>query len=330
MASRCRGDEIGSHTGLKIPGRNKPLRVSSSLTPGTTTMDFPYGEIVTDIPAEIVVPEAWPEFGAIAHAAPLCKRELLDVHPRGVRWSLWPLTFEEYYSDTEPDITASQHMPLAYNRVALWRRLKRTDIPKGWLCTSRKTERIDGFYQLDPARDFVKDWNRNAKRNLREWQHKSQDKKYRIEEISLDEFGAAFAQSTVAKKIGSSYLEMAKRKQQVPEVKNNSQILGVRELNTGTIIAGNINIYSPTYGMSSREFPFILTQAQGVHASVGLVHHWFEESLRRNLKFVYTTHFWYPGKPKSWKNFSRFKSQFGYKYIVHPPVLWRFVRGKFW
>ena len=290
-------------------------------------MQFPYGEITVP-PPFFAPPEMWPEFGHVATPPNICAREEVGVHPKGIRWSLWPITFEEYVGDLEPDIAAAKSGALARNRLVMWKRLHDTGPIRGWRSLSKKPSRIDGYYVLSKDKEYTADWSKSARRDLREWQKKYLHSKCIIEAITVDEFVEAYKKSTVAKKTHAVFLEILRRKQQLPACRENSTMWGVRDIATGNVIAGNVNYYSPTYGSSVREFPFILPEARGGHASVALMDHWMSEARKRGHYILLATHFWQPGEPRSWKGFSAFKAQFGYTYVACPPTLWKFVGGK--
>jgi hypothetical protein len=326
MASSRRGDGIGRHTGLKIPGTTKKVRVGSIPTPGTA-MQFPYGNLIPP-PDGFAPPEAWEEFGALAYPVSLCRREAVGTSPRGMRWSAWPLTFEEYVSDTEPDLDASHSGELAYNRIVTWRRIARTDTPKGWRQLHKKPWRIDAFFELKDD-TYVNQWHKDTRRNLREWRTQAPGR-YAIEEVSLEEFVAAYRTSTTYKKIGLDQLHSLVRKHAMPLPRKHLTLWGVRDLKSGKLIAGTGVFFFPERGASVRECPFATPQGRAAHAIVGLMDHWFAESLQRGIARLQFTHFWHPGAPRAWKGFSEFKSHFGLQYVAYPPELWRFVRGKFW
>ena len=142
-----------------------------------------------------VPPEAWPEYGHESDPAPICKREKLQGG--ALRWSLWPLCFEEYIGDTEPDIAASSNGELAYNRFVIWRRVARTKGALGWFAPSKKAPEVDGFKLLEG--DVTDGWNKNARRDLTLWQKNYEGKTHTIEQISLAEYATAYAQRTIAK-----------------------------------------------------------------------------------------------------------------------------------
>jgi hypothetical protein len=288
-------------------------------------IDFPYGEIVSELPEGFMPPDAWPEFGAIATLPPMCQVETVGTHPEGLRWRLWPLCFEEYISDSEPSLADSAEGKLSSNRVIKWKRIANTDIPPGWHATSKYPWRIDGFCMLDKNIDYTSQWSRIARRHLKIWKEAHE---YRVEEISLDEFAAAYKKSTVASKIGSIGISILKKRYAAAASHNQTMLWGVRNRHTGAIVAGVAVHYLLAHKSAVHECPFVLQEGQLVHAMVGLIDHWFAESIKREVPLQCMTHFWHPGLPKSWQGFSEFKSHFGLKYIAYPPELIRFTRGK--
>lgn len=287
-------------------------------------MDFSYGPLTTDIPAFFMPPDAWPEYGHEADPAPICKREPLGAG--ALRWALWPLCFEEHVGDTEPDTASFSRGTLAYNRLVTWRRIARTTGARGWFAPSKKSPEIDGFKLLQD--DVTAGWNKNARRDLSLWQKNHEGVTHTIERISLKEYAAAYARSTIAKRYNAHRMRDLERKYALPLVAAHTDLWGVRNRATGTIVAGTAVISSPTFRASTHFAPFIHPEARAIFAATGLIYHWFADAQKKGHLFVVTTNFWYPGKPKEWKGFSEFKSHFGFSYIAYPPVLYRFVRGK--
>ncbi len=290
-------------------------------------MKFIYGNILKDHPRGIAPPEAWPEFGMIAGPEPICRKELVGNEPKGVRWSLWPLTFEEYVSDSEPDLAKSKEGALARNRIIMWKRIGRTDIPKEWHRSSDMPWRIDGFHEIAEGTDYISRWQHNARRDSRIWKERYLDKAYAIQEIPLEEFESAYRRSTSWRTVGVVMLDTFKRRLELPERHGCTTLWGVRNLKTGDVIAGTAALFSPTHRASVRECPFMLPEARGVYAATGLIDHWFQEAEKRGTKTLFFTSFWHEEEPRSWKKFSEFKSHFGLSYIAYPPLLWRFERG---
>lgn len=281
----------------------------------------------TAAPHGFVPPDMWPEFGILALPVAICRREEVGA---GTRWSLWPLCFELYTGDNEPDLSRSHEGALAYNRIILWKRVTRADVPKGWHQSWRPAPwRTDALFVLDGA-DYRTQWSKDAQRNIKKWEQKYQGRTHEIVSLTFDEYKAAHAQSLTRKKTGSDLLHALERQYAMPQVRPHMEFVGVRNVATGEIIAGNAILTSPTYGSTMRMCPFMLREAREVEAMTGLVDHWFKESQRRGIKNLVFTYFWQKGEPKEWKGFSTFKSHFVQRYITYPPLLWRFKTGKLW
>lgn len=292
-------------------------------------MDFPYGTLITTPPPGLLPPEVWPEYEALALPRPPCKREMVGSDPSGVRWGVWPIYFEEYISDTEPDLSAAEHGPLAYNRAIAWKRIARRDIPAGWHELSTQAWRIDGFAELLAGVDYRAAWHAQTRRNLRLWEKRHKDTTHRIEPIGMEEYRAAYQKSTVRKKIGNDALAILERKHAVMRNTEHRKTWGVRNIQSGEIIAGLSLCHSPTFNSSAYESPFILPEARHTFAMTALIDHWYQESMQRGTRYQVYNAFWQPGSPRDWKNFSAFKSQFSPTCIAYPPTLWRFKAGKF-
>jgi hypothetical protein len=289
-------------------------------------MDFLYGEINPTPPPLVAPPEAWPEYGRLADPMGLCTREEVGQNPRGIRWSLWPLTFEEYISDTEHDLAASQAGKLARNRLIIWKRIRGGKVPPGWRQASQKPWRIDGYHDLALGPDYTARWHKNARREAHLW-HEEHAARYHIEEISLEEFCRAYRASLTAKKAGAALLAALVRMHALP-ARENIVLWGVRNKKTGDIIAGTAAIFSPTHKSSVRFCPFMLPEARHCYASVALVDHWFAHAQATGIQYLLFTCFWQAGDPKGWRGPAEFKSHFGLSYIAYPPELTRFVVGK--
>ncbi len=288
-------------------------------------MDFPYGEILPALPDGFQPPEVWPEYGNLADPAGICKREEVGNFPRGIRWALGPLCFEEYTGDSEPDIDAARGGTLARPRTVMWHRVRRTDTPRGWYAFSKKPWRVDGVCPLQTGDDYTRRWHKNARRDLRLWQE-THAQHYTIEPVLLGEYAHAYRQSLVAKRVDLERLYQLERRQQTA-AKEHTELWVVRNKN-GTIVGGTGVIYSPTCKHSTHFAPFITKEGRGVFAATALVDHWFAQTKERGYSFAVTTNFWFKSQPRGWKGFSEFKSHFGFEFVQYPPTLYKFVGGK--
>jgi len=261
----------------------------------------------------------WPEYNWLANPVSICAREWVPQNPRGIRWSLWPLTFEMHIGDQEPDLRTGG--ALARPRVVRWLRVHRTDTPRGWHQGTHPW-RVDAYHTLGP--DYVSKWNKSSRRDLRLWQEKHAGKTHTIEPVSWADYEAAYRNSTVIKKIGDEQLKSLGRK----IGPGGPELWGVRDLANGKIVAGTALHYSPTYKSSMREGPFILPEARDCFAMTGLMDFWFSSSLARGVELQVFSYFAHPGTPKDYAGFSAFKRQFGIIEVAYPPHLWRLVGGK--
>jgi len=294
-------------------------------------MEFQYGTILPKLPDEFVPPEMWPEYGHLGDPVTICSRELINKNPVAIRWSLWPLTFEQHWGDQEPDIAATSAGTLARNRIAYWRPLHSIEqTSTGWKRSKEKYFRIDGYQKLANGEDFTKRWDKEARRDLRQWQEHYANKTHEIAEVTQGVYDAAYRTSLIAKRLDLERLHNLNRKLSVPACRTNAKLYVVRNKSTGNIVGGSAILFSPTYKSATHFAPFISEEGRHVRAATALVYHWFEEARTTGCPHVLTTNFWVTGKPKSWKGFSLFKSRFGWDYVTYPPAYWRFVRGKLW
>ena len=290
-------------------------------------MEFLYGT-PEDAPQGYTPPETWPEYAYVAQPVALCAREWVGSDPRGIRWSLWPFTFEDYWGDNEPDMIASRKGALARSRVITWQRVRSGTLPRGWMQFSVSPSRIDGVMPLSAGADYAERWNKNARRDLRLFKEACAEGLCIIEPLSWEEFEASYRQSLIAKRVNLARLEDVEHRLVYRETRDNIEFWGVRDTRTGKIIAGTGIIYSPTYQSSTHIAPFILAEGRDVYAATGLIDHWFAQTQARGYRYAVTLNFWYKGWPKEWKGFSLFKSHFGFSYIAYPPTLYKFVLGK--
>lgn len=290
-------------------------------------MKFPYGEIVTSFPKHFSPPETWPEYKAVAMPRWPSTSEEVGVDPKGVRWGIWPLYFEEYITDKEPDLAASNVGSLTYSRFVVWRRIRSTDTSTGWRMFSKRPWRVDGFIELSQEEDHVAKWNKQARRTLRIWERRFLHSHYEIERIEFEEYKASYKKSTVYKKVGLDSPSILERKRTYKEGRE-IELWGVRNIHTKEVIAGIALCYSLPEKRSVYEAPFILPEAKHVYAATALIDLWLSESKKKGITLAVFSSFWQPGEENSWKNFSAFKSQFNPKYVAYPPTLWKFVRGK--
>lgn len=290
-------------------------------------MEFLYGHL-EEAPGDFYPPEMWPEYSYIAQPAPICAREWVGSDPRGIRWSLWPFTFEDYTGDTAPDMHASRQGKLARTRAITWERVRPGPVPRGWLQFTSAPSRVDGVVPLAEGADYTKRWHKNARRDLRLFKEGLQAGRYAIEPLSWEQFETSYKGSMVAKRVDLSRLDDVRHRLAYTQTRDNIEFWGVRDAESGAVVAGTGIIYSPTHKSSTHIAPFILEGGRDIYAATGLIDHWFARTQERGYHYATTLNFWFKGRPKEWKGFSEFKSHFGFAFVAYPPILYKFVVGK--
>ena len=290
-------------------------------------MEFIYGEL-EQAPEGYCPPEMWPEYSYITQPAPVCAREWVGQEPRGIRWSLWPFTFEDYYGDTVPDMQASGAGTLARSRIITWERVRPVQKPRGWMQATSLPSRIDGVLPLAAGADYTERWHKNARRDLRLFKEGLEAGRYTIEPLSWEQFEENYKQSLVAKRVDLTRLDDVRHRLAYAQTRDNIEFWGVRDTATGVLLAGTGIIFSPTHASSTHIAPFILAGGRDIYAATGLIDHWFARTQERGYRFAMTLNFWFKSQPKEWKGFSEFKSHFGFMFVAYPPILYKFVWGK--
>jgi len=285
-----------------------------------------YGNVITELPDGFVPLQQWPEYDLAHLPFPTFNPELVDSNPRGVRWSLWPFTFEEYVSETEPDLSRSDPTRRARNRLVLWRTATRIASPRGWIRIGYRAAKLEGFAELGQEAYYTH-WDESAKRYRNKWLRNYAEKTHRIESIDYNTFKAAYERSEVAKKVKSLLLDMIER-QTDERTRPYYEFIVVTNIATGARIAGMCLLNSPTHRASYYVSGFYTSEEGHVPAMVALMDHWFKTSHARGMRFLHFGEFWMRGKPKNWKGFSLFKAKFGLHYIAYPPALLRFMPGR--
>ena len=288
------------------------------------TMEFPYGKITPTLPQGCIPYEQWPEFKLEALPQPFCNPVAVGHSPKGVRWSFWPLTFEEYVSDQEPDLSVSDPHDTARYRFIMWRRVTTTRTPKGWWALSRAPSRVEGFIILRP--DYWRTWSENARRQRKKWLTQIVHKTYTTETVGLTEFEEAYKKSTVARSTLRESIKIAKQMEAASPGTVTYKV--AKRLSDGAIKAGFAYIDSSYAKSSYYAVGFYHKDTQDVPLTLGLIDEWFADAEKKGYRFLHLGQFWRPGESRAWKGFSLFKSKLNPIYIAYPPLLWRFARGK--
>ena len=268
---------------------------------------------------------AWPEYNAAADFD-LFQRPRNIQQPQGVRKGPWPFYADIFYGDIDPDSIA-QDTSEGPNRVLIWQRTFRQDIPKGWFTVSKKISKIEGFFDIRND-DYARVWSETAKRYRNKWHREFLNSQYYIETENVETYTKAYLHSTVASKINMLMLDILKTKVSYSEGKN-IEIRVVKKVTSKEVVAGFAMIHSPIHKASYYQSGFYIDAVKNEPVMVGLIDDWALRSKEKGFKYLHLGLFWKEGDPIEWKGFSQFKSKFGTQYVAFPPDLYRFKKGTF-
>lgn len=294
--------------------------------PPAPYMDIRYGPVITTLPEGFIPREQWPEYDLKSEAPAFLAPRVVGKNPVGMYRRLWPIVIEDYISDTEPILADSDPYKISLNRALIWQRLNRTDIPRGWYCFSKTSNKLEGYAELFPNKEYWTAWSESARRYRRKWLHEYAAT-HTIERVSFEEFERAYVQSPVFKIVKRALIDIIKRKLEAQHSKN-VELFCARDIQSKELIAGMATITSPTCKGSHYISGFVRPDIAPESAMVGLMDHWFSQSKERGIRFLSFGGFWTKGNPHNWKGFSEFKAKFGLFYIKFPPILIRFARGR--
>lgn len=262
----------------------------------------------------------WAEHDSVAMIPAFMRPVVVGQRPRGKRWGIWPLFFEEYASDQEPKDFFSPGNN-NHPRFVVWKRIRRTDQPPGWYQLSKNPSEKIGLADLRVHEDYHAGWSETARRYLKKWYRLQQHNEFTISEISFEAYASAYIRSTVYKKI-KTQLDYTER--QLHSAPDHVLMYGVQN-REGCIKAGMAVLWSPSTTSSYYLSGFMHPDSLHQPLMIGLMDHWHIEAKKRAYHFVHFGFFWSAGKDKEWKGFSQFKRQFCTHIVALPPILWRLV-----
>jgi spermidine synthase len=237
----------------------------------------------------------------------------LAERPGAMRWNFGPFWFESWHGDEAPAATAG-----GPKRIVLWQRSVRRDVPAGWRPVPPvPPPQLTGFAVLDAR--WLEAWTPHARRHLNRWRRETD---WEIVETDLETFLAAYRRAPIKPSIRSTYAAALRQKIRL-HGPDRLHLLGARKRGADGIAAGFAFLDIPESSQSLHVASFVNPEAEGVAAGVGLIEAWFRHGLDRKLSFLDFDLFWTPGDPRDRRGFSRFKSQFGVRFVRHPRLLYR-------
>lgn len=238
----------------------------------------------------------------------------------GSRWFHGPMCVERFTGDIEPEVVRDGQW-----RIVVWQTLARTDRPKGWLRGfPGMSVGLTGYAPMPDDGEYSRRWSPHARRQLAKWRKSG----WVIREISYDEYVEGYARSgqdVVLRAMFSSILRS--------KIRTHPGLVRMYGAAPSADPAARIEAAFasndvPETSESLHMLSYICPSAFDSGAGVGLMDHWFRTAGGRGVSYFDFGIFWKKGDPRSWKGFSRFKSQFGVRFFRYPTPLMRFTRGK--
>ncbi|MEI7720011.1 MAG: hypothetical protein WCI89_02270 [bacterium] len=280
-----------------------------------------WGACEATLPAGFVPRYLWPEYMPECDIDVFLRPQVVPGVQGAMRWGRWPVYFEQYLGDAEPEPNHPTHNPDAPARIVRWIRLDRTDIPPGWKQWSDNPYQMEGFVDISGRSDFVPHWSRSVRTMYRHWEQLEASGDYTLVPLTYEAFAAGYKKSSVAKRTMGASLDSTTEK--IRRGSKHVRLWGV--LHAGKVIAGMSALDSPTCSSSYYIAGFIQPEAEEVPAMIGLMHHWHTSSAQEGIAHLHFGLFWHPGQPRAWKGFSAFKRKFGLTYVAYQPALYKFM-----
>ncbi len=281
--------------------------------------------ILTALQNGYVPVREWPELNTIETMPKFSTPSRIGKNGEGIYWQLWPFSFENYYSDTEPNIIelpAEKKRPI---RIIMWQRRLYGFSSSDWQIFSKKPFLKTGFAPLVDSQ-YVKHWSETARRELKKWRTVYFGTVYVVRSISYDEFAKGYLKSTLGYLLRQSMLfEVSVR---TKNEKTPVAFYGVERISDKKLVAGLAVMESPSLSISYYLAGFFTKDAEHDPVMTGLFDFWFQDAIARGLKFIDFGNFWKPGDESSWKGFSMFKAKFNPLYFFYPAKLYKFRWGK--
>lgn len=235
----------------------------------------------------------------------------------GRRWKVGPVGFEMYYSDYEPTIEDGKGF-----RIIYWQTIARRDVPPGWRRTLvMHNYRKTGYAPVGEADGYWKGWSSHAIRHRKKWlAHPDAE----IREVPVGEFASVYEHGgTLDWMTKRMFIWMLKRKAEAHGDRLHCLLAVTPE---GKSIAGLAVLDVPESKTAVHVIAFYTKEARHSSVNYGLVDYWFKDAIQKGWKYLDFDVFRGPKDPRSWEGYSRFKGQFGTKFILYPNTLTRIAR----
>jgi len=236
----------------------------------------------------------------------------------GVRWHFGPLWFEGYLGDEVPILE-----PYAKTRLVIWQPVSRCDAPLPWRRSWLPADpQLTGHGVIENPEVYWKDWSSHMQRYRKKW---LKTRPYDIRDVSAEVFLASYGNKRMSSWLVGMTVELMKAK--VRAHGERVHFLGAVDPATGKLVGGFCYVDVPEAHVSIHLASFVKKEVKRTSVGVGMVDRWFADCASRGIVYPDFDLFWAFGDPWSWRGFSRFKSQFGTRFVRHPHAFMRLVWG---
>ena len=248
-----------------------------------------------------------------------CRTNRLELSGRdgcwGLRWRVGPFWFENFFGD---EIPSSDCGP---KRLIIWQPVSREETPKGWHKTRLLNHiKTTGYALVSHDVPYWSSWSEHARRHRRKWLAQRDD--WEVVTPSLEEFISAYKHARMDTVLRLLYIGLLKQHDRAQG--EHLHLVGMRRKGgNGTLEAGFAHVDIPEVRQSKHFISFIHDSCRDTSVGVGMMDNWFEHAFTHEIDLLDFGVFWTKGDPRSWKGFSRFKSQFGTIFVRYPYPMWR-------
>lgn len=262
------------------------------------------------VPTEKVAKEQASALLRLASLLPFAKQVVGVPGAQGIRFVFFGLvTLESYSCHAEPVLE-----PYRGLRYVLWKTITTTQVSKGWR-RFRGVPIGNSYAVAEVHQEFLKDWAGNARRFV-----SGHQEVITVRTVSVEEFAKAYH--------ASGYLDPFLRYGFVRVIKDHLKThpedVSILCFFTkdNQLAGGTVFVDYPDIRQSHYLISFLTEEGRRVKAGYAFIHWWYQDMLKKNLRWADFGIVWAPGDPLSWKGYSEFKKRF------HPQVYTRITYWK--
>ena len=228
---------------------------------------------------------------------------IIGESPRlGVRCDLGFMWGEYFTCEEEPKKSSERGFG-----IQVWQRIHASKRGRGWIQLPRFFRKSTTAL-IDTAtcrEEYWQDWSQHARRYRKKW---LSQKEFVIRKVNRETFIVAYQQSTLKARLKALFINSIHRYSDV--YGEDVSFLVVQKKVTSEIVAGLMAVDDFETNRTFHPVAFIIPAAKKTQASLGLIEFWFQETLKKKIRFIDLGIVWMPGDPPSWKGYSQFKMHF--------------------